>query len=223
MTRRAILSRGGCLAGVGLATALAGCGGGGGGGDGGSGDGGSGDGGTGDGGSGGQPTEDDTPTETDRATETPTQTDEPPQAQLEVVETVGSDLTEEGVGTVTLTVTRAQSTGTVDLRSMTVRFSGTRSQATLWHESVTGSSNTVFRTAPADGGPGSGAILADADDQTLLSFDLGGGGSTERLRPSDTATVELGPDGATATTVELVVPPSLEGEETVALQAAGES
>lgn len=211
-TRRTVLSQGAWLASVGIATALAGCGGGDGGG-GGSDDGGGagpGDEST----EGGIGTETDGATETERSAETTTETSSP---QLRVLGAVGRNLTADGVGTVEITVTPSESAGTVSLQSMTVGYIGPSSSTTLWHESTTGSSNTAFRTTAGGSGTGSGSILTDASDRSAVAFDLGSGGAVDRLRPSESATVELRPDGGSPIPVELVVPSDLGDGDNVTL------
>lgn len=205
VTRRGVVSRSACLATAGLAAALAGCGG--------DGDGsGAGAGGTGDGGT---ATTEPTETETDTETETPTAAPQP--STLRVVEATGADLNAEGVGTVHITVGPTEAAETVNLQAVTVRFQGPSASTTLWHEATSGSTSSVFRTNAVDDESQSGSFLSEADDRSRISFDLGTGGAVDRLRPSDTATVELRTEGGGSTSIELVAPSSLGDQETVAL------
>lgn len=204
VTRRDVVSRSACLATAGLATALAGCGGDGNGTSGGTGD-------------GGTPTTEPTETDTDTETETPTQTETAQPSTLRVVEATGADLNAEGVGTVHVTVARTEAANSVNLQTVTVRYQGPSASTTLWHEATSGSTSSVFRTNAVGNESESGSFLSDPDDRSRISFDLGTGGAVDRLRPSDTATVELRTEGGGSITGELVVPSSLGDQESVSL------
>lgn len=144
--------------------------------------------------------------------------------RLQVVGSVGTDISDGRIGQVGIVVTVPQDAGDVDLSATTVEFVHSSGATDLTFGSTGGNgSGTTFGVQPIqDGGEtslqGSSPTLDDPADRANLLIDTSTGGVTDgSLTEGDTATVQLNTGSGGTTELRLVVPETLSGSEAVSL------
>lgn len=156
--------------------------------------------------------------------ETPS-TPTPEPASLVVLNASGIALDEanQTVGAVTLTVTKAGSSASVDVGDVTATWANGGVYTVVAPESERATADATFGVDVQHISNSSGVVLAETGDRATLTFDLGADDVDDvpefgdELDPGDSVDVVLATGAGETTTVSIAVPESLDGKAIIGL------
>ncbi|QGN06655.1 hypothetical protein Hrd1104_04670 [Halorhabdus sp. CBA1104] len=149
---------------------------------------------------------------------TETNTPAPTADRIAVVNTVGSNIENESVGTVSMTVKLAPGSGPIDVTETTVQWVGSSGTYVLVADGVGGGDGqfTIEAIRDDDNSIQSSGTLNSPEDRAQLVFSPGDGFGA-RLDAGTQGQLTFTTESGTTTTATIVVPDSLAGKDAVAL------